>query len=333
MGVKTPLFICNTNTLGHIDYGIPIVANKSTDYRTSTSLSHQYIPTIPQEFDCRVPRKIKPELLEKNVALRDGIRSIYNIEYVKKSKQDNQARYGRGVLANEIHYLRSLQEKMFIDPPAPMEDSKSEAKDAYTMKFYVPKYREVLPPAISARCEIIGLGRPLQPTISPGSQGFWKYLDIYMTDNRLRYPMYTSDQVNMAKEDFPTFYSGSGKYKTLNQPLPGPLTGNKSVWDKTFFKFQFPPKLLSRAPKHVPNLGLRSEYMANYQFRTDLDTFPYRDQSGVLFGDSLSDASAWQNLCPPGMYCTEQCHIGTGWPVRMVVDTGKSEKEPVPRDP
>ncbi|KAJ8941946.1 hypothetical protein NQ318_013281 [Aromia moschata] len=79
--------------------------------------------------------------------------------------------------------------------------------------------------------------------------------------------------------------------------------------------------------------GLESEYKANYRFRTDMDTYAYLNQNGVLFGDSLSGASAWQNLCPPGMYCTEQCHIGTGWPIRMVVDTGLSEKEPTPRGP
>ncbi|KAJ8941947.1 hypothetical protein NQ318_013282 [Aromia moschata] len=199
-------------------------------------------------------RRSRRELLEKDVTLRDSIKSVYNIEYVKKNKQDNQERYGRGVLADEIHYIRDVQEKMFKNPPAPMQQALSEMKDAYQMNFYSPQERESLAPATYARCDIIGLGRPLQPTIPPGKQGYWKYLDIYMTDNMLRYPPYTPDQMKMAKEDLPTFYSSCGKYKSLKQAMPGPLTGNKSVWDKTLFKFQFPPKLMSSAPKHCPNL-------------------------------------------------------------------------------
>lgn len=45
----TPL-VCTTNSLGNIDYGIPILANKSTDYRTATTIGHRYRPSVPQEF-------------------------------------------------------------------------------------------------------------------------------------------------------------------------------------------------------------------------------------------------------------------------------------------
>lgn len=46
----TPL-VCTANSLGNIDYGIPIIANKSTDYRTATTIGVRFLPSAPQEFD------------------------------------------------------------------------------------------------------------------------------------------------------------------------------------------------------------------------------------------------------------------------------------------
>lgn len=43
--------ICTTNTQARVDYGIPIYATQSTDYRTSTGKNHDYIAPVPQEFD------------------------------------------------------------------------------------------------------------------------------------------------------------------------------------------------------------------------------------------------------------------------------------------
>lgn len=60
----TPL-ICTTNSLGTIDYGVPIVANKSTDYRTASRIGHRHLPNIPQDFNTvsmnqqKVPHLIK----------------------------------------------------------------------------------------------------------------------------------------------------------------------------------------------------------------------------------------------------------------------------------
>lgn len=49
--MATPLK-CTQNSLFHIDYGTPLLASKSTDYRSSTAKNHSFIPNIPQEFDC-----------------------------------------------------------------------------------------------------------------------------------------------------------------------------------------------------------------------------------------------------------------------------------------
>lgn len=52
MANKNEPLICTTNSHYHFDYGIPIVANKSTDYRTTTGSFHDCVPSNPDDFDC-----------------------------------------------------------------------------------------------------------------------------------------------------------------------------------------------------------------------------------------------------------------------------------------
>lgn len=72
---------------------------------------------------------------------------------------------------------------------------------------------------------------------------------------------------------------------------------------------------------------MKSEYQGQYKMQTYSDLNPYIQTTDVDFPDPLTQASPWQNLCPPGMYCTEYSHIGTGRPVRSVVDVEKEIKQ------
>lgn len=72
----------------------------------------------------------------------------------------------------------------------------------------------------------------------------------------------------------------------------------------------------------------KTEYRGSYVSQTYSDLYPYINSNGVHYDGSCSEAGPWQNLCPPGMYCTDYCHIGTGWPVRAVVDIGPDETLP-----
>lgn len=65
---------------------------------------------------------------------------------------------------------------------------------------------------------------------------------------------------------------------------------------------------------------MNSEYRDKYIKQSFSDVYPCLFQSGAEFPDSLPQASPWQNLAAPAMYCTEYCHIGTGWPVDATVD-------------
>lgn len=70
--------ICTSNTQSHVDYGIPIVANKSTDYRTSTGTYHRFIPSVSGDNDCVstsnicVEQKLLSQQLFNNLSLKVG---------------------------------------------------------------------------------------------------------------------------------------------------------------------------------------------------------------------------------------------------------------------
>lgn len=65
--------------------------------------------------------------------------------------------------------------------------------------------------------------------------------------------------------------------------------------------------------------GKTSEYTGNYRPPTTGCMASRIFDCGTEFPDSLSEASMYQNLAAPNMYCTEYCHTGTGWPVRATV--------------
>ncbi|KAG5886062.1 hypothetical protein JTB14_009510 [Gonioctena quinquepunctata] len=312
-----PPLICTSNTQSHVDYGIPLLASKSTDYRTCTGTYHRFIPNYPQNFDCRVPVIIKKELLVKDVALKDDLKSSYNCDFVPKSRQDvDPNHYSRADGVHNVKAVRNIQERLTKNPPIPIGPKISEMKESYKLNSFNPRIREAIAPALYAICDIKGLGRPLQPMIPPYKEGHWKHLDIYMTENKLNYIPYDQHQMEKCREDITTFYSATGQYKGLKNKLPGPLQGNRQL-----------PRFLSRGQKRCPNFGMQSEYQGKYIPQTYSDFYPYIHENGVLFDDSLAGPSPWQNLSPPGMYCTEYCHIGNMWPVRSAVDIGKVEEK------
>lgn len=71
---------------------------------------------------------------------------------------------------------------------------------------------------------------------------------------------------------------------------------------------------------------MHTECQAHYTNQNLSDLYPYLQSTDVHFPFTLTQAGPWQTLCPPGMYSTEYCHIGTGWPVRTVIDIEKAIK-------
>lgn len=66
---------------------------------------------------------------------------------------------------------------------------------------------------------------------------------------------------------------------------------------------------------------MKTECQSNYVRQCYSEVYPYLFENGVWFQDSLAGPSPWQCLPAPGTYCTEGCHIGTGWPISAVIET------------
>nr|CAH7716737.1 unnamed protein product [Callosobruchus chinensis] len=327
---KMPPLICTQNTHSHVDYGIPLLARKSTDYRTCTGTYHRYIPNIPQHFDCRVKARVKKHLLEKDIALHEDIKTTYANEYFKKSKLDDPVEvHTRALPAGYVRYHRDLQERMFANPPKPMTPEISEMKDNFRQPHYKHERREIFGPAVSASCELSGLEGPLQPGISPAQKGYWKYLDIYMTENKMNYIPYTEEQLENCKEDLATYYNCNGIYEKSKKTLPPPISGNKVIFDKMLFKHQLPNRFLSRGQKRCPNFGMNTEQRDNYIYQTFSSLYPYIADPGVEYKVTFPATGPGEIYKTPAMYISEsKGNIGTGQRVSRFVNIGPDEVVP-----
>ncbi|XP_044746865.1 uncharacterized protein LOC123308320 [Coccinella septempunctata] len=315
--------ICTTNSRYHIDYGIPLVANKSTDYRTTTGSCHDGLPPNPDDFDCRVKVNLRDDWRFTDVALKNStFASTNRNDFVTKYTQTRVCDSYRKAPRKNKDYTRNIEESMFAHPPRPITPKISEMKDNFRINYLNLDSREVIPPAISAVCPVQGLGRDEQPPVRPENPGFWKWLDPYMTTNKSTHIQFNKTQCKNAKKDFPTYYNTNGKWPGFDETLP-PASGNKSVIDHVPFKHQFPNRNLPKIVHRVPHSGITTEYSSNYQINSKSDLAPYIQAPGEEFPESLSGSSAWQNLAAPGMYCTEYCQLGTTKSARNIIAIDK----------
>ncbi|CAG9764079.1 unnamed protein product [Ceutorhynchus assimilis] len=221
--------------------------------------------------------------------------------------------------SQRVDFTRTVEERIFKTPPRPAAPKLTEMKDSYLLCHWTPPRDNHL----DFTCQMPDTYRGVQPDINPGEMGYYKYLDFYMSENKSKFVSYKPEQMQKAREDFPTFYNTGGVHKGFKGELPGNLHGYKNLYDKRVFRIEYPNRILSNAPKRVPHFGMTSEYQSNYPKPAYSDFYPYVQENGLYFPEALPHSSPWQDLCPPAMYRSEYCHIGTGWPVRAVVDVNK----------
>ncbi|XP_063916359.1 uncharacterized protein LOC135132252 isoform X2 [Zophobas morio] len=265
----------------------------------------------------RVKTHIKPESLQKDLTIKDEeFKTVYFEEYPRKIIVPEQGY--RPPQYDYLQYLRNVEEQLLVNPPAPIAFQLSEMKDSFRMNYRTPKFDECKAPCELARCYITKLGVEQQPAIPPHGKGFWKWTDPYLTVSKsthIPFPL-VNDKLN---EKIITLYNES------EFDLPPP-SGNKTMFDKCTFKNMLPVRLLARSVKRVPHFGMHSEYQDHYVKQTFSYLHPYLEDRCTEFEDSLPEANRWQNLSPPGMYCTEYCNIG-GPSVRCTVDIERIKKK------
>ncbi|GJQ76566.1 hypothetical protein Trydic_g2263 [Trypoxylus dichotomus] len=326
---------CTINTLCHVDYHIPISIYKSTDYRTSTGTYHGFIPPLSQDFDARVRAYINPKLLKSEPKQKEEhYKSVYTVGYSTKQGDGHPSGYvPRPIPLQNVDFLRNVQEKMFKEPPPPISPGISETKREFYAKDFTQDSRQVYPPNDFAYCEIKSLGRDEQPTIRPEHSGYYRHMDPYVTTNRITHLPFTIDQQDgLSRKDIVTFYDASGfprggkGYGPKNSSELISRTQIGEMVDRTVFKSKAYNKILPRFMKRIPNYGMQSEYQRKYTKQTYYDSFPTIHSTLEDYDESLPKAGPCQTLVAPGMYCTDYCHIGSGWPVRAVVEPKKPEK-------
>nr|CAI5832910.1 unnamed protein product [Callosobruchus analis] len=289
------------------------VPERRMEFTVTVSCDGQILETTVK----RVKARVKKHLLEKDIALHDDIKTTYTNEYFKKSKLDDPIEvYARAVPAGYVRYHRDLQEKMFANPPKPMTPEISEMKDNFRQPHYKHERR---------------LEGPLQPGISPAQKGYWKYLDIYMTENKMNFVPYSEEQLERCKEDLATYYNCNGMYEKSKKTLPPPISGNKAVFDKLLFKHQLPNRFLSRGQTRCPNTGMNTDQRDNYIYQTFSSLYPYISSPGVEYKVTFPAAGPGEIYKTPGMYISEsKGHIGTGQRVSRFVNIGPDEIVPHP---
>ncbi|XP_019877299.1 uncharacterized protein LOC109605169 [Aethina tumida] len=302
--------MCTTTSDGHVDYGMPIYFAKSNDYRSSTRRAHDYIPSEPYTFSHRIKAVINPNILNVDERIRsEGFKTSYQSAYVLKADQDHPSnKIGKAPHKND--FVKSVEEKLLTNPPPTDKIRISEMKDNYRMHYCKPEIHEVGTTIKAASTYNANVEKTEMPIAGPG---VLKHFDIYMTENKLKYPSFSSEELKMARTPLITYYNATGKCKGFD----GELRPSEK-----------PPtqKLLSRAMPRVPNFGMSSTYKEAYKDQNYSELYPFINSKNALvkYDSDKDSAGPWQNTCAPGMYCTESCHVGTGWPVSAVIEIEKT---------
>lgn len=147
-----------------------------------------------------------------------------------------------------------------------------------------------------------------------------KHLDIFVSTSKLAYPRFTEDQQNgVARKDIRTFYDTKGTPKCRGfGPRKTTSIGSYFNRDKTE-----PDRIrMSSGFCRIPYLGKSSEYKTRFGTpRSEMRINGYNDQQ-IRF-PTIFPTTPFDVLSTPAMYCTENCHIGTGWPLRASIYLGK----------
>ena len=171
-------------------------------------------------------------------------------------------------------------------------------------------------PAKEYTCAIQILGKDEFPSIPLNESSSYKLLDNYVSTTHLTHVNFSEKQRNgIAKKDVITYSDGLGEPKvrgTRIQQNFGPYFQKNS---RTLYR-QFPKQFC-----RVPYSGKTSTYSKDYRHvATNLSDFEYDFEFPVLYKLTEGDI-----LSVPGMYCTEQSHVGSGWSLRAVIDVGRTK--------
>lgn len=172
-------------------------------------------------------------------------------------------------------------------------------------------------PTDDATCPIVNTGKHEFPTIPSNEHSFYKHLDPLVSTTQMTHINFIS-----------------------NEKISNVVGGNIEKRSKCH---HFLPKSIpTKGPLHFPRCTNNPPLI----YRKILDAIPYKSYTttyGTHYDYVLTNLIPWHTDAKfptvfklsrndiyktPSMYRTEQCHVGTGWPIRAAINLGPIKMSP-----
>ncbi|KAI4489522.1 hypothetical protein M0802_011057 [Mischocyttarus mexicanus] len=172
-------------------------------------------------------------------------------------------------------------------------------------------------PTEDAICPIVNTGKHEFPTISSNEFSSCKHLDPLVSTNKMTHIDFTSNKIidnvvgsNIKKQ------SKCHNFLSKSVPKKGPLSFPRCTPN--------PPLIYPKRLCTIPYKGYTSTYKTHYDYvLTNLISRHAVTRFPTVFKLSRNDIYK-----TPSMYRTEQCHVGTGWPISAAIDQGTVKVHP-----
>ncbi|XP_067004671.2 uncharacterized protein [Anabrus simplex] len=299
-----------------------------TDWQTSTGVGHKFIPPVSEFHESKkVP--LPKQLREKDFLVQDSsLKSTARTDHAVKFPDPASVRYGRAGHNQLLHFQRNFKEKMVVGNFTPMHPGKTEYNQNFKWNDAAshpsPVFGKVQPPNPHATYKTVLLGRDEQMGVPLSASSVHKHMDPYVTTTQLVHRPFTWRELSniVNRKNIVTFYDYSGLPKVKGfGPRGGYFTGpdipvrKDPVYDSLIFKTGCKIKIVPPKTLPVPNKGSRTE--TKDQFQSPHGRFCLHQWD---VGVESPHPSKWDPTSLPDPYVTEYQHIGSGRPVRAVVD-------------
>ncbi|KAL2720391.1 uncharacterized protein V1478_010657 [Vespula squamosa] len=288
-------------------------------FQTSYERSYYYQNPIPwslqklkyHDLQCKTELKaIKGESSSEHYM------SSYNKDYKLKLIEDRSETYRRSSIAARPT-LKNLCEKFIKDPVRPLIHSTTSGSTYVRRKIpFESLTLSQTSPTDDATCPIVDTGKHEFPTISSNELSFYKHLDPMVSTTQMTHINFKSK--GKISSDGKSIEKRSKCHHFLPKSIPtkGPLPYPRCTSN--------PPLIYRKRFCLIPYKAYTTTYSTHYDYvLTNLIPWHTVVKFPTVFKLSRNDVYK-----TPSMYRTEQCHVGTGWPIRAAINLGPMNPRP-----
>ncbi|KAF7414251.1 hypothetical protein HZH68_002740 [Vespula germanica] len=290
-------------------------------FQTSYERSYYYQSPIPwslqkQEYhDLQCKTELKTKSIKRE-SPSEHYMSSYNKEYKLKIIEDRSESYGRSSIAGRPT-LKNLCEKFIKDPVRPLIHSTTSGSTYVRRKIpFESSTLSQTSPTDDATCPIVDTGKHEFPTIPLNELSFYKHLDPLVTTTQMTHINFTSNEKISSVGKNIEKRSKCHHFLPKTIPTKGPLSYPRCTDN--------PPLVYPKRLCVIPYKAYTTTYSTHYDYvLTNLLPWHTVVKFPTVFKLSRNDVYK-----TPSMYRTEQCHVGTGWPIRAAINLGPIKLNP-----